>query len=130
VTMQVPRSQEHTVAVSRVPWATVRPVPTEVLVPVPVAWLPPHDRQVIPVMVPVGSPPSEMSTGFTRPKPVPAGPKAPARPRVGRTPTADGRVVVEAGGEPPPPPEQAAAPRPPTTTSTRPTGRRAPAANA
>jgi hypothetical protein len=51
--------------------------------PVPVASGPPHDCQLIPVTVPVGSPPSEIAAGSTCPKPTPDGPKAPDAPSAG-----------------------------------------------
>src|ERR1700683_1324904 len=49
----------------------------------------------MPLTIPVGSPPSEISDGRTWPKPAEEGPKALARPSVGGAPEAvDGLVVV------------------------------------
>ena len=50
----------------------------------------------MPLMIPVGSPPSEISVGRTCPKPTAAAPKAPATPRVGAAVEAAVLVVVEA----------------------------------
>lgn len=54
--------------------------------PVPVAVSPPQDCHVIPVSMPVGSPPSAISAGFTCPKPTADVPHAEATPSVGAVP--------------------------------------------